>query len=136
MSAIHHINLAGLDLNLLVVFDALMTEQNVTRAGERVGLSQPATSNALARLRTLMADELFVRTAAELRPIPRAIALAQQLRPALQHIQSALLEEAPQGIRPNTVQINQIGAFPGAESLISLFKLLKLFSRVNLTERY
>jgi len=48
MSNIHHINLAGIDLNLLVVFDALMTEQNVTRAALRLGLSQPATSNALA----------------------------------------------------------------------------------------
>ncbi|BAY73162.1 MULTISPECIES: LysR family transcriptional regulator [Nostocaceae] len=53
MSNIHHINLAGIDLNLLVVFDALMTEQNVTRAALRLGLSQPATSNALARLRNL-----------------------------------------------------------------------------------
>jgi len=92
MSDIHHINLAGIDLNLLVVFDALMTEQNVTRAGERIGLSQPATSNALARLRNLMVDELFVRTATGLRPTPRAIALAQQLRPVLQDIQSALLD--------------------------------------------
>jgi DNA-binding transcriptional LysR family regulator len=100
MSNIHHLNLAGLDLNLLVVFDALMTEQSVTRAGERVGLSQPATSNALARLRTLVADELFVRTAAGLRPTPKAIALAQQLRPALQNIQSALLEE--QTFNPST----------------------------------
>lgn len=94
MSNIHHINLAGIDLNLLVVFDALMAEQNVTRAGARVGLSQPATSNALSRLRRLMADDLFVRTSVGLRPTPRAIALAQQLRPALQHIQAALLEES------------------------------------------
>lgn len=93
MNNIHHINLAGLDLNLLVVFDALMTEQHVTRAGERVGLSQPAASNALARLRKLTADALFVRTAAGLRPTPKAIALAQQLRPALHNIQSALLPE-------------------------------------------
>jgi DNA-binding transcriptional LysR family regulator len=92
MSNIHHINLAGIDLNLLVVFDALMTELNVTRAGERVGLSQPATSNALVRLRRLIDDELFVRTAAGLRPTPNAIALAQQLRPALQDIQAALLD--------------------------------------------
>ncbi|NJM67343.1 MAG: hypothetical protein HC851_17540 [Acaryochloris sp. RU_4_1] len=48
----------------------------------------------------------------------------------------AFPKTTPQGTRPNPVQINQIGAFPGAESLISLFKLLKLFSRVNLTERY
>lgn len=94
MSDIHHINLAGIDLNLLVVFDALMTEQNVTRAGERLGLSQPATSNALARLRSLINDDLFIRTAAGLRPTPTAIALKQQLRPALQQIQAALLEQS------------------------------------------
>lgn len=94
MGDIHHINLAGLDLNLLVVFDALMSECHVTRAGERLGLSQPATSNALARLRHLTGDGLFVRTAAGLRPTPRAHALHRQLRPALQGIQAALLEEA------------------------------------------
>ncbi|WP_204154367.1 LysR family transcriptional regulator [Leptolyngbya sp. CCY15150] len=94
MTNIHHINLAGIDLNLLVVFDALMTEQNVTRAGERVGLSQPATSNALARLRSLAKDGLFTRTAAGLRPTPTAIALHQQLRPALQQIQVVLLDQS------------------------------------------
>lgn len=94
MGDIHHINLAGLDLNLLVVFDALITEGSVTRAGERVGLSQPATSNALARLRRLTKDELFYRTTAGLRPTPRALALAQQLSPALRQIQGALLEDA------------------------------------------
>jgi len=93
MSNIHHINLAGIDLNLLVVFDALMTEKNVTRAGERLGLSQPATSNALSRLRNLMADDLFVRSATGLQPTPKAIALNQQLHPVLQQIQSTLLEK-------------------------------------------
>lgn len=100
MSNIHHLNLAGLDLNLLVVFDALMTEQSVTRAGERVGLSQPATSNALSRLRALMADELFVRTAAGLRPTPKAITLMAQLNPALEQIQSTLLKE--EAFNPST----------------------------------
>jgi DNA-binding transcriptional LysR family regulator len=94
MSNIHHVNLAGIDLNLLVVFDALMTDKHVTRAGERIGLSQPATSNALARLRSLIKDDLFIRTAAGLRPTPTAIALHQQLRPALQQIQAALLEQS------------------------------------------
>jgi DNA-binding transcriptional LysR family regulator len=94
MSNIHHINLTGIDLNLLVVFDALMTDKSVTRAGERIGLSQPATSNALARLRSLINDDLFIRTAAGLRPTPTAIALYQQLRPALQQIQAALLEQS------------------------------------------
>jgi DNA-binding transcriptional LysR family regulator len=94
MSDIQHINLAALDLNLLVVFDALMAERHVTRAGARLGLSQPATSNALARLRHLTQDDLFTRTAAGLVPTPRALALHRQLRPALHQVQTALLEEA------------------------------------------
>jgi DNA-binding transcriptional LysR family regulator len=83
-------NLTEIDLNLLVVFDALMTERQVTRAGERIGLSQPATSNALARLRNLTGDELFIRTSAGLQPTPHAIALARQIQPALKQIQTAL----------------------------------------------
>ena len=88
-------NLAQIDLNLLVVFDALMSERQVTRAGERLGLSQPATSNALARLRHLTHDSLFVRTNAGLQPTPVAIALARQIQPALHHIQLALSPEPP-----------------------------------------
>jgi DNA-binding transcriptional LysR family regulator len=88
-------NLAGIDLNLLVVFDALMTERQVTRAGERLGLSQPATSNALARLRNLTKDELFVRSSGKLHPTPVAIALAQQIQPALSQIQTALTPAPP-----------------------------------------
>jgi DNA-binding transcriptional LysR family regulator len=91
MNTIHHMNLAAIDLNLLVVFDALMTHRHVTRAGERLGLSQPATSNALTRLRKLFDDPLFVRTAAGLQPTPKAIALAQQIQPALQQMQAVLL---------------------------------------------
>ena len=56
-------NLAGMDLNLLLVFDAVMAERNVTRAAKRIGLSQPAMSNALNRLRYHLKDELFVRGA-------------------------------------------------------------------------
>ncbi|MEO1394369.1 MAG: LysR family transcriptional regulator [Cyanobacteria bacterium J06634_5] len=88
-------NLSGWDLNLLVVFDALITEQHLTRASERVGLSQPATSNALARLRKLTQDELFVRTKGRFQPTPVAIALAQQIQPALQQIDTALVQTKP-----------------------------------------
>jgi DNA-binding transcriptional LysR family regulator len=83
-------NLTGIDLNLLVVFDAIMTEGQVTRAGEKLGLSQPATSNALARLRNLTKDELFIRNSGKLQPTPVAISLAQQIQPALNQIQTAL----------------------------------------------
>jgi DNA-binding transcriptional LysR family regulator len=95
MTFIHPVNLAGIDLNLLIVFDALMIERQVTRAGERVGLSQPATSNALARLRKLTQDELFIRNRGELQPTPIAFAIAQQIQPALNQIQTALSSAQP-----------------------------------------
>lgn len=83
-------NLAGVDLNLLVVFDALMAERHVTRAGERIGLSQPAMSAALNRLRHLLKDELFIRRADGMQPTRRARELAVPLRQALIQIQEAL----------------------------------------------
>ena len=64
--------LAALDLNLLVVFDAIMRDRSVTRAGQRLGLSQPAMSHALTRLRHMLKDELFVRSPNGMVPTPRA----------------------------------------------------------------
>ena len=83
-------NLAALDLNLLVVFDALMNERHATRAGQRIGLSQPAISKALNRLRALFDDELFVRTADGMQPTHRAIELAGPISKALRQIEQAL----------------------------------------------
>lgn len=83
-------NFAAVDLNLLRVFDALMRERSATRAGERVGLSQPAVSAALGRLRHLLGDELFVRQANEMVPTPRALALGEPVRDALSRIEQAL----------------------------------------------
>ena len=60
------------DLNLLPVFLALMEERNVTRAAERLGITQPALSNALARLRTVLRDPLFVRARYGMQPTPQA----------------------------------------------------------------
>ncbi len=87
-------NVADLDLNLLRVFDAIATEGSVTVAGERIGLSQPAMSNALARLRALFDDPLFVRTPRGMRPTPFAQQLAQPVREALRLIQGALQQHA------------------------------------------
>ena len=83
-------NLRAIDLNLLVVFDAVMQERNVTRAAGRVGLSQPAMSHALGRLRHALHDELFVRTPQGMAPTPRAELLAEPLRNALQEVRLAL----------------------------------------------
>lgn len=82
--------LAALDLNLLVVFDAIMRERSVTRAGQRLGLSQPAMSHALTRLRHMLKDELFVRSPNGMVPTPRAEELATPVRTALDGLQQSL----------------------------------------------
>jgi DNA-binding transcriptional LysR family regulator len=83
-------NLYGLDLNLLVAFDALMEERSVTQAAKRVGLSQPAMSNALRRLRDMLEDEVLVREGHGMRPTPRALELERPIRLALRGIHDAL----------------------------------------------
>lgn len=83
----------GIDLNLLVAFDALMGERNVTRAAARVGVSQPAMSAALGRLRTLIADPLFLRSADGLLPTQRARDLAGPIAQALGQIEATLVEK-------------------------------------------
>ena len=86
-------NWRAFDLNLLVVFDAVMQDRSVTRAGRRIGLSQPAMSHALNRLRDLLKDELFVRTPTGMRPTPRAEQLAALLRQTLRELQQVLQPE-------------------------------------------
>ena len=86
-----------LDLNLLRVFDALLDERNVTRAGARLGLSQSAVSHALGRLRLLLDDELFVRRSSGMDPTPRALEIGPALHTALLQMQTAL---APAGFDP------------------------------------
>jgi DNA-binding transcriptional LysR family regulator len=83
-------NLAGIDLNLMVVFDALMEERSVTKAGRRIGMTQPAVSNALNRLRHVLKDDLFLRGPKGMRPTPRAVELAGPVRQALAQIDLAL----------------------------------------------
>jgi DNA-binding transcriptional LysR family regulator len=87
-------NFAALDLNLLRVLDALMRERSVTRAGERIGLSQPAVSNALTRLRKILGDELFVRRGTDMLPTPRAEAIGATLRTMLAQMEEALSADA------------------------------------------
>lgn len=88
-------HISGLDLNLLVALDALLTEHHVSRAARRVGLSQPAMSRALGRLRTMLADPLLVRTRRGMRPTPRGLALAAPLHRILSEIDSTLAGAAP-----------------------------------------
>ncbi|ELP66629.1 LysR family transcriptional regulator [Streptomyces turgidiscabies] len=80
------------DLNLLVVFAALLRERSVTRAAAALHLSQGATSAALGRLRGLFGDELFTRTRSGVEPTPRAVELARLIEPALGLIHGAVTE--------------------------------------------
>jgi DNA-binding transcriptional LysR family regulator len=84
----------GIDLNLLVAFNALMNERNVTRAATQVGVSQPAMSAALSRLRSLLGDPLFHRSGVGLIPTPRARDLESPVAEALRQIEVAMLSPA------------------------------------------
>ncbi|MFT7222079.1 MAG: DNA-binding transcriptional LysR family regulator [Candidatus Azotimanducaceae bacterium] len=84
--------LSDIDLNLFVVFDAIYTEGNLTRAGEIIGITQPAVSNSLSRLRNLFDDPLFVRTAEGMVPTPVAQNIIGGVRQALGLIRSSVQE--------------------------------------------
>jgi DNA-binding transcriptional LysR family regulator len=83
-------NPAAIDLNLLFVFEALLLERGVGRAGKRVGLSQPAVSNALGRLRVALGDALFVRSGRAMVPTARALQLSTPIFEALNRIRAAV----------------------------------------------
>lgn len=93
-------NLASIDLNLLLAFEALFEERSVTAAARRIGLGQPGMSAALSRLRDLMQDELFVRAAGEMRPTAKAFEIAPGIMAALAQIRRTL--DAGIGFDPAT----------------------------------
>lgn len=95
MVHIHRMNVAELDLNLLRVFEALMSEQSVSRAALKLRLSQPATSSALNRLRDALGDALLVRTKVGMVPTARALQLKGPVSAALRQLQEALVAPAP-----------------------------------------
>jgi len=80
------------DLNLLVVFDTLIDQRSVTHAAEELAISQPATSAALARLRRLFDDPLFVKTGPAMQPTPRALELALPIRRVIALLQEEVLQ--------------------------------------------
>jgi DNA-binding transcriptional LysR family regulator len=90
MILITGMNVHDIDLNLLRVFDAVLHEKGVTPAAARLGLTQPAVSNALARLRKILGDALFVRTPRGMDATPFARELAEPVRQALALLESAL----------------------------------------------
>lgn len=80
------------DLNLFLVFDTIYTERNLTQAAKSLAITQPAVSNALARLRKLFNDELFVRSARGMQPTPVADSIAQNVSEALGLLKTSIVE--------------------------------------------
>ena len=78
------------DLNLLIALNALLQEKNVTRAAERVYVSQPAMSAALQKLRDYFRDPLLIRVGREMELTPRGLSLVEPVRDALLHVQATL----------------------------------------------
>jgi DNA-binding transcriptional LysR family regulator len=118
-------NFGAFDLNLLRVFDALMRERSVTRAGDQIGLSQPAVSQALGRLRALLDDQLFVRRGIEMAPTPRAEEIAPVVRQALAQVEQALA-----GVhRFDPATLSRTFSLIGAD-FVSLLMMPPLYARI------
>ncbi len=95
-------HIADVDLNLLRLFDAVYRARSVSRAAERLGLTQPAASQGLTRLRTLLGDPLFMRAPGGVKPTPRADRLAPAVASALATLELALADAA--GFEPAAAQ--------------------------------
>ncbi len=119
-------NLRAADLNLFIVFEALLDTQSVSKAAKRIGLSQPATSNALARLRATFDDPLFVRRGTAMLPTPRSQQIAAHIRAGLGHLGSALAP--PEGFDPSTAEHTFV---VGAHDFAALLVLPSLLARVR-----
>jgi DNA-binding transcriptional LysR family regulator len=119
-------NLAAVDLNLLVAFEALLEERNVTRAGRRIGLAQPSMSSALTRLRALFGDELFIRTATGMQPTVRALELARPIGEALARIRETLAPaasfEPATARRRMTIAVTDYGDLVVVPALVALLR--------------
>lgn len=127
--------LATFDLNLLPVFEAVLRERSVTKAGEQLGLSQPAMSHALNRLRWLLKDQLFIRAPEGMLPTPRAEELARPVRRALGELQAALEPEQfvpAQADRHFTIAVNNYAAVVLAGPMMTNFASMAPKVRMSL----
>lgn len=115
-----------LDLNLLRVFDAVMTEQNLTRAAGRLAMTQPAVSNAVKRLREALGDELVIRTAHGVKPTARADSLWPAVRRALAELEEAV---APRSFELAKAHATFRMAMADATAALLLPRLVRLIER-------
>ena len=120
--------LKDIDLNLLLVFHQLLMERRVSRVAEKLGLSQPAISNALNRLRRLLGDELFLRTSKGMEPTPYAIQLAEPIAYALSTIHNSLNQRA--SFDPATSERRFTAGMTDIGEIYFLPKLMHALARV------
>lgn len=120
------LNLLNLDLNLLVALDALVEEENVSRAASRIGVTQPAMSRTLRQLRELFGDELLRRTSSGMKPTPRALTLAQAVRPNLENIAAAIGQRL--SFDPATASRRFVLALPDIATRLALPQVVKQIS--------
>ncbi len=116
----------SLDLNLLRIFDVVMSERNLTRAAKRLAMTQPAVSNALRRLRDSLGDELLIRTAHGVRPTPHAEELWPAVRRALCDLEAAM---APPTFDVSTTQATFRMAMADATAALWLPALVRAIER-------
>lgn len=119
------LNLRTFDLNLLKVFDVVMSERSLTRAAQLLSLTQPAVSNALRRLREAVDDELLVRKGRGLEPTARALELWPAVRDALQRLQNSLL---PSVFNPATATNTFVLTLADATAAQLMPKLVELIT--------
>lgn len=116
------VNFKTLDLNLLRVFDEIMLERNLTRAAERLSLTQPAVSNALKRLRDSLGDELVKRNGSGIEPTPFALVLWPQVRNALDQLRQAI---KPVAFNPKETNKEFVLAMSDATAMALMPELVK-----------
>ena len=118
------LNFSTLDLNLLRVFDEVMTERSLTKAAGKLALTQPAVSNALRRLREALGDELLRRSGQGLEPTPRALALWPTVQQALQQLQETLSPSAFDPAQANSTFVLAMADATAAELIPGLVQVL------------
>lgn len=122
-------NLRAVDLNLLTVFDAVITEGNMSRAAHKIGMSQPAMSLAISRFRHLARDELFKSTGRGVKPTPRALQLAGPVRRALDLVSGALEQSTEFDLSHSARTFNLVLADYG--EVVLLPRLMELLGELN-----
>ena len=118
------LNFRTLDLNLLRVFDEVMTERSLTRAAHKLALTQPAVSNALRRFRDAMGDELIKRSGQSMAPTPRALALWPAVREALHALEAVLAPSNFEPAQANTTFVLAMADATAAQLIPGLIEIL------------